>query len=197
MKVNISDKQLRALTKIIKLFKENNISNEWIISGGISHKIQGLDIETIDIDILTNTSLAFEMGQALKEYSVNNVKVCGNDKFHSAFGQFEIDGVPVEIAGDLVIKGEFKYPISITQQVLKKCVQVTVDDYNINLEPLEESLIADSLLGRQKRVSKIIDKLKEKDVDWNYINDRLNQVKETQSFKEVLNGYFKKESHTC
>ncbi len=190
MKVNISDMQFSALRKIIKLFKENNISNKWIISGGIAHKIHGLDIETIDIDILTITSLAFEMGQALKGYSVNDVSVCGNEKFHSAFGQFEIDGVPVEVAGDLVIKGNFTYPLSITQQVLKKCIQVTVDDYNINIEPLEESLIADSLLGRQKRVSKIVDKLKEEGVDWSYINDRLSQVEETGSFKEVLNGYF-------
>lgn len=188
--MNLSEHQLRVLQKIVSIFKKNNITNNWIIAGGIAHKINGIDIETKDIDILTTTHLAFEMNQVLKNYSISEVKIGGNEKFHSAFGQFEIDGMLVEIAGDLLIKGVFQYPLSVTEDMLKNSTKININNYDVNIEPLEESLIADSLLGRSTRVEKIVDKLKENGIDWQYINNRLSRIENVDNFMEVLHGYF-------
>ncbi|MBA7480534.1 hypothetical protein ES707_15996 [subsurface metagenome] len=167
--MGIPENRIGVLQKIIARFKEHNISDNWIIAGGLAHLTHGLQVSTSDIDILTTTDGAFGMYEALKDCCIQEMEVCGNEKFHSAFGKFEIDKVLIEIAGDLIIKGDFNYRLNITDEVIKCCKVVECANYPIYFEPLEESIIADSLLGRSPRIQVLVETLKQRGANFAYI----------------------------
>lgn len=76
-------------------------STKWAIDGSTSLRLQGVDLVPNDIDILTDEAGAYEIENSLKVYVVKGVKHSFNDKYDSHFGALQIDGVKVEIMGDL------------------------------------------------------------------------------------------------
>ena len=171
--MNINPEHRVVLEKIVVAFGNRNIASNWIIAGGVAQNINGLDIETKDIDILTDTPTAFLMHEALRDWIVTPMSESSNAIFSSAFGQYLIGTVPIEIAGDLKIQREVEYHLSIDSFVIKSSKQISVGSAIVNVEPLEESLIADFVLGRFSRVDKILEVLRERGVNWEYIEKRV------------------------
>ena len=190
--LNMECKHKSVLVKIAMLFQEAGISNNWMVAGGVAQRVNGLTIETQDIDILSDILTAFQIDEVLNEYRIQSMKISGNDRFHSAFGRYEINNIPIEVAGDLKIKGQVNYSLSVTPYVLEHCKKIVLSDYTINIEPLEESLIADLIIERYARVEKIVSVLKSKGINWEYIKERVNASNMPQLLMEKINDALKK-----
>ncbi len=63
--------------------------------------LQGMDIEVHDIDIQTDCQGAFEIEREFPDHIVEPVHYSKSERIRSYFGKLEIDGVKVEIMGDV------------------------------------------------------------------------------------------------
>lgn len=73
----------------------------WVITGSVGMALQGLDLEVHDIDIQTDRSGAFEIESRFSENILEHVRCCPSERISSYFGKLEINGIQVEIMGDL------------------------------------------------------------------------------------------------
>ena len=122
--------------------------------------LQGMDLEIHDIDIQTDQHGAYEMESLLSEYSVTTVHYSISERMRSHFGALEVDGIKVEIMGDVqkLLEG----------QVWEEPVKVAAHRHWVNFEgmqipilSLEYELQAYQKLGRKERADKIKKWLKE------------------------------------
>jgi hypothetical protein len=63
--------------------------------------LQGLDIKVNDIDIQTDQQGAYEISGKFPEFVVAPVRYLESERIRSHFGKLDIDGVKVEIMGDI------------------------------------------------------------------------------------------------
>ena len=63
--------------------------------------LQGMDIEVHDIDIQTDQHGAYEIESRLAEYVVKPVRYSVSERIRSYYGVLEIDGIKVEVMGDI------------------------------------------------------------------------------------------------
>ena len=89
--------------EVLKFLKEkfSNQDLNWALTGSTSFAIQGLDFKPNDIDLQTDKASAYKIGQILTDHTVREVKFSSNGKIKSHFGKFKIQGLEVEVMGDL------------------------------------------------------------------------------------------------
>jgi len=131
--------------------KLNDKGIKWMVVGGTSLALQGVDVESHDIDILTDKKGAFRIAELLKEYEVGPVRFKHSELFRSYLGEFEIKGVKVEVMGDLEAKMGGKW---VRVKVIPH-ESVEVEGVEIPVSPLREQLKAYEMLGREKDEEKI------------------------------------------
>ena len=139
----------------------NNQGIKWMVVGGTSLALQGVDVESHDIDILTNEEGAFRIAELLKEYEVEPMRFKCSELFRSYLGEFEIKGVKVEVMGDLEAKMGGKW---VRVEVIPH-ESVEVEGVEIPVPSLREQLKAYEMLGREKdkeKMQKIREVLKKK-----------------------------------
>lgn len=73
----------------------------WVITGSLGMALQGVDVEIHDIDIQTNKDGAYEIEKCFREYQVKPVHYSISEQIRSHIGMLEIDGIKVEIMGDI------------------------------------------------------------------------------------------------
>ncbi len=74
---------------------------KWCIDGSLSLTLQGINVTSHDIDILTDCYGAYEIEKTLTSYLVKAVTKSSSNKYESCFGKFLLYGVNVEEMGDL------------------------------------------------------------------------------------------------
>lgn len=80
---------------------------DWALSGSAALKLHGLDIQVRDLDIQTTSSGAQTVASLLSSYQVAETLFDPNARWvRSRFIQFEVDGTPVDVMGDL----EYRQP---------------------------------------------------------------------------------------
>lgn len=94
-------------TKIPQNFEQTIIliaqilkGRQYAIRGTASLVLQGIEMNVDDIDILCNKETALECNKIFKDYLIKEIAYKGSDKFKSYFGEFNIQGVKVEVMGD-------------------------------------------------------------------------------------------------
>jgi hypothetical protein len=95
----IEAQYLNALRKIYTRLKDNQVN--WVITGSLGMALQGVDVEVHDIDIQTDKDGAYEIESRLSEFVVKPVRYSVSERIRSHLGVLEIDGVKVEIMGDI------------------------------------------------------------------------------------------------
>lgn len=158
---SVDGRTIEALKTIKERIGEEDI--RWVIVASTSLALQGVDIEPKDIDILTDKEGAFQINILLKEYETKPVSFGRFDPFRSYFGKFEINGIGVEVMGDLetrindrwvrishrlnepkVIKlGDFNIPVSCLQEHLEAYVTIGRENDKIKIEKIRETLRED------------------------------------------------------
>ena len=89
----------------------------WAITGSAGFALRGLPFTPNDIDLQTNEAGAYALEAALPEFVVQPVAFSGTERIRSHFGQLKMNGIKVEIIGDVqkFVNGRWQPPPNLAQ----------------------------------------------------------------------------------
>ncbi len=126
----------------------------WAVTGSLGFALQGMDVDVHDIDIQTDKTGAYEIERRFSQYVVRNVEFSSAEKIRSHFGELNIEGVKVEIMGDIQKRlpdGGWEDPIDIRS----KTYFINYDGLSILVFSLEYESEAYYKLGRTEKAEQI------------------------------------------
>lgn len=141
----LSKKHLNVLKKIYSQLKDKNIN--WVVTGSLGFTLQGVPVEPNDIDIQTDREGAYEIERIFSEFVSKKVKFSSAERIRSHFGELIIDGIKVEIMGDIQKRledGNWEEPVNLERY--KRFVEV--EGMKIPVLSLEYEYQAYLKLGR-------------------------------------------------
>jgi hypothetical protein len=94
----------KAMRRIYKCLQNRPVN--WVVTGSFSFALQEVPVTPRDIDLQTDLAGALTIEQLLSKYVVQKVKFSTNEKMRSHFGELSINGVKVEIMGDIQKRNE-------------------------------------------------------------------------------------------
>jgi len=96
---SIAANHLAVLRKLDALLRDANIT--WVVTGSLGFALQGVPVEVHDIDIQTDEPGAYAIERLFADCVTRPVKLSASSIMRSHFGELLIDGVKVEIMGDI------------------------------------------------------------------------------------------------
>lgn len=128
------------------------LSNEdvkWAITGSANFALQGVPITPADIDIQTDKYSAYKIENIFKEHSYKLVRFSSKGLIRSHFGALCIEGIRVEIMGDIekLVEGKWEETPDLNE-IIKIII---IDDVNIPVLSLEYEAEAYMKLGRENK----------------------------------------------
>lgn len=114
---------LDVLRKLHARLGDKNLN--WALVGSFGLAIRGAPVEPKDVDVMTDRTGAYRIGQLFSDSVTSPVSFRSSDTIESHFGELNVDGVKVEIMGDFRIRlqsggwhgppdfGRFKETISV------------------------------------------------------------------------------------
>jgi hypothetical protein len=145
----VTSQHLEVLQKILTRLKDSPIN--WAVTGSLGMALQGVSVEVHDIDIQTDKDGAYEIERYLAEFVVEPVHYRESERIHSHFGMLEIDGVKVEIMGDVQKRIDdhlWEEPVEVDRYKRR----VEVGDMHVPALSLEYEYQAYLRLGRKDKV---------------------------------------------
>ncbi len=97
--MNIDPTYLNILRQIYTRLKDSSIN--WVVTGSLGFALQNVTVTPQDIDLQTNEAGAYEIERLLSEHITRNVAFSSAENIRSHFGALTIDGIKVEIMGDI------------------------------------------------------------------------------------------------
>jgi hypothetical protein len=97
--------------------KESRVN--WVVTGSLSFALQGLPFEPHDIDIQTDKQGAYEIERRFSSQVSRKLTFSSTERMRSHFGALLIDGIVVEIMGDIekwLENGTWEIPIDLRSQ---------------------------------------------------------------------------------
>ncbi|GAH37169.1 unnamed protein product [marine sediment metagenome] len=125
----------------------NNTSVNWAVTGSVGFALQGVPVEPNDIDIQTDKRGAYEIERHLSEFVTKRVKFSSTERIRSYFVELMIDGIKVEIMGDIQKRledGSWENPVDLEYH--KRVVEV--EGMKVSVLSLEYEYQAYMKLGR-------------------------------------------------
>jgi len=112
--------QKSARLKVLRKLYErlNNRDVNWVVTGSLGFALQGVPVEPPDIDIQTDREGAYKIEHLFSEFVVKKVAFSSTEKIRSHFGALMIDGIKVEIMGDVQKRledGSWEQPVDINK----------------------------------------------------------------------------------
>ena len=83
----------------------SNTDVNWVVTGSLGFALQGVPIQPNDIDIQTDKMGAYEIERRFSDVIIRQVKYSATERIKSHFGALQIDGIEVEIMGDIQKRG--------------------------------------------------------------------------------------------
>lgn len=167
----------------------------WALMGSTASVLQGIpDYIPPDIDITTTMEGAYIMEGAIGHIgaAIRPVGFSVREPYASYFGIFEVQGVKVEVMGDLIIKYRDGL-IDVKDHWSRWSDKVRVlhfDNMHVPVIPLEWQLVANMLLERPERTSGISKFLLQYGYDHHYLDallaDRQLGSRTIAGVREVL-----------
>jgi len=112
--------------------------------------LQGMPVEVHDIDIQTDRDGAYEIEHCFAEFVIEPVRYSETERIRSYLGVLEIDGVKVEIMGDIQKRlGNRSWEEPVKVERYRRWVEV--DGMQIPVLSLEYEYQAYLRLGRAKK----------------------------------------------
>ena len=157
----IPQTHLKVLYKLYERLKDSNVN--WIVTGSLGFVLQGVPVEPHDIDIQTDKEGAYEIERLFSEFVVEPVRFKESERIRSHFGALMIDGIKVEIMGDIQkkVNDEWEPPVDITKY--KRFVQI--EGMEIPVLSLEYEYQAYLKLGRIEKAKMLKKFLEERGKD--------------------------------
>lgn len=100
----LTEAHQRALRVIARRLDGQNLV--WALTGSTAYALQGLPLVARDIDLQTDAAGAYACERLLAEFSVRPVAFRQAERIRSHFGAIRIEGVDVEIMGDISKRGD-------------------------------------------------------------------------------------------
>ncbi len=149
---------LKVLRKLYERLKENNVN--WVVTGSLGFALHGVPVEPHDIDIQTDKEGAYEIEHLFSEFVVEPVGFRESRRIRSHFGVLIIDGIKVEIMGDIQkkVNDEWEPPVDINKH--KRFVQI--EGMEIPVLDLEYEYQAYLKLGRVEKAKMLEEFLEER-----------------------------------
>ena len=138
----------KVLHKICARLGEINVN--WALTGSLNLALQGVPVEVNDIDILTDKVGAYEIENCFSEFVARKVAFSSAERIRSYLGALIIDGVKVEIMGDVQLKrenGSWEEPVDLERN--KRTLEI--EGIQIPVMSLEHAHQAYVKLGRMKK----------------------------------------------
>ncbi len=158
--MNIDPAYLNILRQIYTRLKDSNIN--WVVTGSFGFALQNVSVTPQDIDLQTDEAGAYEIECLLSEYVTRNVAFSTAGNIRSHFGALMIDGIKVEIMGDIskqIEDGAWEEPVD-----LKRYKQfVEVEGMQVPVLSLEYEYQAYLKLGRIEKAQMLQKVLQDRD----------------------------------
>jgi len=123
------------------------IKSNWIIIGTTGLMLSGYNVQPNDIDILTDTETASAINSLLKPYQ-QLLQLKDDGKFSSSFSRYVIDGISIELMGDLHVNTTTGWVAVLP--LINNPDQVELNGVNFLVPSKTEQTSIYSLFGRQK-----------------------------------------------
>ena len=135
------------------LSRLKDLFHPWAVTGSLGLFLQGVEVDVHDIDLQSTKEGAFAIERALEEYVVHHVEYLESERIRSFFGELDIDGIKVEIMGDIQKDaGSGWGPPSDLPAWIR---WVDVDVLSVPVLDLELEYAAYQMLGREEKAEKI------------------------------------------
>ena len=85
------------------------------VVGGTAAALHGVPVRVKDIDLETTPEGAYRFQSLFQDYVTKTVTLCESEVYRSHFGQFDLNGVQVEVMGDLCRREEDDWVPTTTQ----------------------------------------------------------------------------------
>jgi hypothetical protein len=95
----VPDTHLRVLRRIYDALQDSGVT--WVLTGSMGLALRGVPLTPGDIDIQTDEAGAYEIERRLAGFVTRPVAYGAAPHIRSHYGKLEIDGVQVEIMGDI------------------------------------------------------------------------------------------------
>ena len=145
----VPDAFLQGLTKIYTRIKDKSIN--WAVTGSLNMALQGMPVTIHDIDLQTDKDGAYNIARAMAESVVTPVYYRMSDRIRSHYGALNVDGIQVEIMGDiqkLMEDQAWEEPVRI--DLYRKWVSIA--GMRIPVLSLDYEYQAYRLMGRREKV---------------------------------------------
>ncbi|AEC52639.1 hypothetical protein PNA2_1724 [Pyrococcus sp. NA2] len=154
----IPQSHLKVLRKLYERLKNSDVN--WVVTGSLGFALQGVSVEPHDIDIQTDKDGAYEIEKLFSEFVIEPVRFKESERIRSHFGVLMIDGIKVEIMGDIQkkVNNEWEPPVDVSKY--KRFVEI--EGMKIPVLDLEYEYQAYLKLGRVEKAEMLKRFLKEK-----------------------------------
>ncbi|MDK2914184.1 MAG: hypothetical protein PWQ79_1099 [Thermococcaceae archaeon] len=140
----IPETHLEVLRRLYERLSQSDVT--WAVTGSLGFALQGVPVEVHDIDIQTDREGAYEIERLFSEFVVEPVRFKESERIKSHFGALMIDGVRVEIMGDIQKKVNDKWEEPVDVKRYRRFVEV--EGMKIPVLDLEYEYQAYLKLGR-------------------------------------------------
>ena len=82
-----------------------NTDVNWVVTGSLGFALQGVPVQPNDIDLQTDKAGAYEIECRFSDVVIRKVQFSATERIRSHFGALQIDGIEVEIMGDIQKRG--------------------------------------------------------------------------------------------
>lgn len=122
---------------------------DWALTGSTSFVLQGVPLEPNDVDVQTTETGAYAIEDRFSEATVDPVSFAESSSIRSHFGAFEVNGVRMEVMGDLQkrVDGDWESSVDVAEH--RKFV--SLGGTEIPVLSLEYEARAYERLGRSDR----------------------------------------------
>ncbi len=122
---------------------------DYKVAGGTSAALHGVDVPVKDIDLEMSAGSAYRFQEHYHEFTLHPVALSESPQYRSHYGTFQIDGVLVDVMGDLQWRegGEWR-PIQTRTLAL-----LDLDGQPVRTSWLEEETLAYIRRGRLERAA--------------------------------------------
>ena len=83
----------------------SNTDVNWVVTGSLGFALQGVPVQPNDIDLQTDKAGAYAIESLFSDVVIRKVKFSATEQIKSHFGALQIDGIEVEIMGDIQKRG--------------------------------------------------------------------------------------------
>jgi len=161
----------------------------WALAGSTASALYGLPLSPHDIDILTDIKGAKLLSSRLRDFTISHLKTLEGEHFFSSLAQFKVEGVKVEIIGNLKVKGERGF---LRFNFWPYVRELPFAGEKIQVVPLEWQLVVNLITGKKEKAELIAQHLMAAGYDKALLRKILSSRSLTRTMREkvyrLLNG---------